>query len=162
MRRCSREAAGGQGVAPQEAIRTLSLRVPQTQSVPGIAPLPLLNASGGGGTDLDMLLAALMKAFGQGGRGPQSMAAGGGPGPMAAPQGGSMAPPRITPREDGELETRTAPPGTPPGGSREELFPVISPPDPGFTFGAAGQGGSDFRARLADKYANANTVQPLF
>lgn len=66
----------GQGSTPQQAIRTLSLRVPQTQSVPGMAPLPLLNAQGGGGTDLDMLLMALLQAFGPtGGRavgGPQT------------------------------------------------------------------------------------------
>jgi hypothetical protein len=65
---------------PQQAIRTLSLRVPQTTSTPSVAPLPLLNARGGGGTDLDMLLMALLRAF--------------------APQGvgaGRQAVPRITP-----------------------------------------------------------------
>jgi len=70
---------------PQQAIRTLSLRVPQTTSVPGVAPLPLLNATGGGGTDLDMLLQALLKAFG-----PNALTTGG-------PGRSSATPPRIRP-----------------------------------------------------------------
>ena len=73
---------------PQESIRTLSLRVPQTQSVPGIAPLPLLNATGGGGSDLDMLLRALLRAFG-----PSALQ-----GDMSrGPGGGRIAAPRVTP-----------------------------------------------------------------
>ena len=88
---------GGLTTAPQQAIRTLSLRVPQTTSVPGVAPLPLLNARGGGGSDLDMLLTALLKAFG--GQGSQR------------PSGGSPTPPRVRPPIDdptvdrGPLET---------------------------------------------------------
>lgn len=70
---------GPGSTVPQQAIRTLSLRVPQTQSVPGLAPLPLLNASGGGGGDLDMLLNALLKAFGPGAmRGASGLSPGGG------------------------------------------------------------------------------------
>jgi hypothetical protein len=128
-------AGGGRshGVAPQEAIRTLSLRVPQTQSVPGISPLPLLNAGGGGGTDLDMLLAALMKAFSQGGGGARQL--GGGPGSggfQAGPMGGPAAPPRITPGGDGT--TWPTPPEPPPPQDglphREELpmGPATTPP----------------------------------
>lgn len=84
----------GQGVAPQHAIRTLSLRIPQTTSVPGIAPLPLLNARGGGGSDLDMLLMALLKAF--------SGTGGGQPGTQSfqvpgLQSGGGGTPPRVTP-----------------------------------------------------------------
>lgn len=64
--RLQQTAGGGSPTtAPQQAIRTMSLRVPQTQSVPGLAPLRLLNAQGGGGNDLDFLLKALMAAFGQ-------------------------------------------------------------------------------------------------
>jgi len=88
---------GGQGIAPQQAIRTLSLRVPQTQSVPGLSPLPLLNASGGGGTDLDMLLTALLRAFGQGGGGQQ----------FSGRSQGRNATPRVIPGGDG--------PAPPPG-----------------------------------------------
>jgi hypothetical protein len=91
---------GGNGgsptTAPQTAIRTLSLRVPQTQSVPGLSPLPLLNATGGGGSDLDMLLAALLKAFGGGG--------GMGQGPSRPNAQG--APPRIIPGIDDPTEDR--------------------------------------------------------
>jgi hypothetical protein len=69
----------------------LSLRVPQTQSVPGLAPLPLLNAGGGsGGSDLDMLLTALLKAFGQGG------VVGG----FSGRQAGAQATPRVRPGID--------------------------------------------------------------
>jgi len=120
----------GQGVAPQEAIRTLSLRVPQTQSVPGIAPLPLLNASGGGGTDLDMLLEALMRAFSQGGRG---RPLGGGAGFQAGPTSGGAPSPRIVPGLDdvspSPLQPAPSPPawGPPPdwaGGGQDALGPT--------------------------------------
>lgn len=84
------ETSGGRNTtAPQQAIRTLSLRVPQTQSVPGIAPLPLLNAAGGGGSDLDMLLNALLKAFG-----PGAMPGAAG---LAAPSSVAGGPPRVRP-----------------------------------------------------------------
>ena len=71
------------GVAPQEAVRLLNLRIPQsrTAGAGGLAPLPLLNAAGGGGSDLDMLLKALMAAFGGGGGG----------------RGGAQATPRVVP-----------------------------------------------------------------
>lgn len=109
-----RNGQGGQGTAPQQAIRTLSLRVPQTQSVPGIAPLPLLNAQGGGGSDLSMLLMALMKAFGGGGGG------------MGVP--GMSTPPRIRPVDPNDPMGRTGPepaPGPRPSIPRD--FPPRNP-----------------------------------
>lgn len=88
---------GVRGVSPQEAVRLLSLRIPQnrTAGASGLAPLPLLNAAGGGGSDLDTLLKALLQAFGQGGRG-----TGSGMGSM----GGAQATPRVVPGFGGQGE----------------------------------------------------------
>lgn len=100
-----RNQQGAQTTVPQQAIRTLSLRVPQTQNPRAVAPLPLLNATGGGGTDLDMLLNALLRAFG-----PQM--AGGFSG---GPQGGGHPPaPRIRPIDDVSGNGGWPTPDTPP------------------------------------------------
>jgi len=86
---------GQQNIAPQEAIRLLSLRTPQsrTAGAGGVAAKGLLNAPGGGGTDLDYLLRALMAAFGaqsRAGMVPPGMA--GGPGaPRVSPVGGATS-----------------------------------------------------------------------
>ncbi len=120
----------GQGSAPQQAIRTLSLRVPQTNSVPGIAPLSLLNAKGGGGTDLDMLLTALLKAFGGG-----SMPGAGG----YMPGGGTPAPPRVKPTDPTDPMGRSMPEQNgppqipqdfPPRGEPKMPTPIPSPDIP--------------------------------
>jgi hypothetical protein len=52
--------------SPQEAVRVLSLRIPKREAPGAIAPLPLLQAQGGGqGSGLEMLLQALMASFGK-------------------------------------------------------------------------------------------------
>lgn len=145
-------AGGPQTTVPQEAIRTLSLRVPQTTSTPGLAPLPLLNAKGGGGSDLDMLLQALLSAFSQGGGGGLS-------------RGGSAAP-RIIPGTDD-------PNGNPGQGDLGQI--QLPPPPPGFMggntgigntgrphgpLGPASQSQSSPREMLLNKYSQ--NLTPLF
>lgn len=69
------EAGGGNGpqagarpggVSPQEAVKILSLRVPERPSPTSIAPLPLLMSPGGaapGAMGLDQMIQGLMAAF---------------------------------------------------------------------------------------------------
>lgn len=57
---------GPRGASPQEAVRILSLRVPERPSPTAIAPLPLLQSKGSaaaGAQGLDSLVAALMQGF---------------------------------------------------------------------------------------------------
>lgn len=75
----NQQSRSGSAVTPQEAIRTLSLRVPRAVGAGAPAPSALLNGAGGrgfggGGMDLEQLLAML---FGQqqGRVGTQPMAA---------------------------------------------------------------------------------------
>lgn len=93
---------------PQTAVRLLNLRVPRVVGPNAPIPGQLLNATGGGPSDLNMLLRALMASFGGGGKqivGPGGPAADVGlntAGPVRPPQMGSMAPspngpPRVRP-----------------------------------------------------------------
>jgi hypothetical protein len=59
-------SGNGYGISPQEAVRILSLRVPDRPSPTAIAPLPLLQSPGGaaaGASGLQSMIAALMQAF---------------------------------------------------------------------------------------------------
>lgn len=54
------------GLSPQEAVKLISLRVPERSSAGALAPLPLLTSRGSqqaGAGGLDTLIAALMQAF---------------------------------------------------------------------------------------------------
>lgn len=54
------------GLSPQEAVKILSLRIPDQPSATSIAPLPLLQSPGGtslGGPGLDRMMQGLMAAF---------------------------------------------------------------------------------------------------
>jgi hypothetical protein len=144
-----------QTTVPQQAIRTLSLRVPQTTSVPGIAPLPLLNAAGGGGTDLDMLLMALLKAFAPSHRG--AATGSGPPGQSMMGLAPLPTPPRSTPRLP-----RILPSGVPGGDDREAPLAELPPTGAGF---APTGSGSGMPSWLANKYESMNLstpLQPLF
>jgi len=136
------------GMSPQEAVKILSLRVPERPSASAIAPLPLLQSQGGmapGAGGLDSMIAALMQAFPQLGRGPAPQTPTfGGPGtpsqrpgareskpagrvevpPMQPPA--APPPPRVTP---GEGAAPAPPPlfdtGGPTGdGGRTDLVPL--------------------------------------
>jgi hypothetical protein len=57
-------SASGRGLSPQEAVKILSLRIPERPSPTAIAPMPLLTSQGGAGVPgLDSLVAALMQSF---------------------------------------------------------------------------------------------------
>jgi hypothetical protein len=64
----SRDGVGASPISPQEAVKILSLRIPE-RAQGGIAPLPLLTSPGLTGTtdagDLGGLLTALIAAFGK-------------------------------------------------------------------------------------------------
>lgn len=143
------QSGGGRagGMTPQQAVRILSLRVPERPSPTAIAPLPLLQSQGSrapGAQGLDSMIAALMQSFGRGGG---QQGAGGsylptpsGPGPfIGGPDDIWRAPdtperPRTPdpipepdpfqrrPVPDGEW--RPKPPNNPPP-------PVVTPGDPG-------------------------------
>lgn len=56
----------GRGISPQEAVKILSLRVPERPSPTAVVPLELLNSPGGaaaGAQGLDSMIAALIQAF---------------------------------------------------------------------------------------------------
>lgn len=88
----------GGGMSPQQAVKILSLRVPERASQGSIAPLPLLTSKGGaqaGAQGLDTMVAALMRAFSRQqplGAGPQAIGTGQQPmmgaGPQPLPSGG--------------------------------------------------------------------------
>lgn len=62
----TQQGSPGGGLSPQQAVKILSLRVPDHQSQGAIAPMPLLQSKGSaapGAGGLDTLIAALMKAF---------------------------------------------------------------------------------------------------
>ncbi len=116
---------------PQEAVRLLNLRVPRVVGANAPIPGPLLNATGGGPTDLNVLLKALMASFGGGGKqivgdGPQATDMGMGQGPIRAPQMGQIGPPRLTPgdtpADGGGRPDITA---TGPGGFGREVLPLF-------------------------------------
>ena len=82
------------GLSPQQAVRLLSLRIPERPSPTGIAPQALLQARGGagvpGGGDMSALIRALMTMFGGGGAVPPprvrpGLTAPGGPGGPVGP-----------------------------------------------------------------------------
>ena len=104
----------GQTTVPQQAIRTLSLRVPQAQNVPGLAPLPLMNARGGGGSDLDMLLTALLRAFGGGALQPNLQRGGSAQAPRIIPGVEEQSGPPVVPLPPPNIPRDTSPRGTPP------------------------------------------------
>lgn len=96
---------GVSGMAPQEAVKFLSLRLPERPSPTAIAPQALLKAQGGqpamgGGADLKTVIEGLIKIFNGGGQ----------PGMSG---GGAPPPPKITP-----------PIGDPTGKSPGDLGPV--------------------------------------
>lgn len=116
---------GGPSQTPiQDAIKTLSLRIPQFRG-PGLAPQPLLNAQGGGGVmgqgsmpgGLQQILAQLFGNQGQQGQGQ--------PSPMG--QGSMPPPPNIIPGKG---------PSVPSGGGMAYQPPPQGPSysngDPGF------------------------------
>lgn len=133
----SPEGAKIGGISPQEAVRILSLRVPERASPTGLAPLPLLQSRGGlgaGAQGLDALLQGLMQAF------PQLPQSGGsglgrGPNPQVPTFGGPGTPPQRG--GGGELPPQAPPPNLPP--------PVIRPgddnPPPGGNPGGESGGG---------------------
>lgn len=58
--------SGGRGISPQQAVKILSLRIPERPSPRGIAPQPLLTSKGSaaaGAQGLDLVVAALMQMF---------------------------------------------------------------------------------------------------
>jgi hypothetical protein len=84
---------GRQGMSPQDAVKLLSLRVPERPAAGGIAPQALLQgqgAAGMGGGGLQAIIRALMSM--QGGGGAQGMMGGGGMG-----GGGGLPTPRVIP-----------------------------------------------------------------
>lgn len=94
---------------PQTAVRLLNLRVPRVVGPNAPIPGQLLNAPGGGPSDLNTLLKALMASFGGGtGRTPQKQIVGPGApafdnginltGPVRPPQIGRIAQPSEAPR----------------------------------------------------------------
>ena len=110
-----RNAANADANGPvQEAIRTLSLRIPKVTGGKGLAPQPLLNSMGSqglgtpGGMNLEMLLKML---FGQGGgMNPQGM---GQTQPMPGGSMGAPAPmPNFSPGVGGSAPTPQFTPGS--------------------------------------------------
>jgi hypothetical protein len=82
------------GLTPQQAVKMLSLRIPERPSPTGLAPMPLLQSPGGAGMQgLDSLIAALLQAFGGAGMdlGTGSRQTPGGFGP-GRPTGGMLQP----------------------------------------------------------------------
>ena len=118
--------------SPQEAVRILNLRLPQS---PQNAPIPgqLLGAQGAGGDSLAGLLRALMAAFG-GGQAPASgreMVGAGGPGIDTGQIGARPMPqaPRIRPGDtSGREELPPQPPAGPLfGGGEQPDIPGVRP-----------------------------------
>jgi hypothetical protein len=114
----------------QEAIRTLSLRIPQVAGAKALTPGPLMNSMGGGGLANPMginLERLLQMLFGQG--------------QPASPQGA-----RLQPGTSGFGAGQTSQPGTMPIGPRmpqiQESIPTPAPqatkPNPWVQFGEAG------------------------
>lgn len=120
---------------PQTAVRLLNLRVPRVVGPNAPIPGQLLNATGGGPTDLNMLLKALMASFGGGkqivGPGGPGIDTGLGTGPMRGPQMGAIAqppasapaPPRFVPGTGNGQPTVDT--GTAPGGFGREVTPLF-------------------------------------
>ena len=115
------------GASPQQAVKMLSLRVPERASQGAIAPLPLLTSKGSqvaGASGLDSMIAALMQAFrqqpvGQPGQGPPT----GPTGSYAGDTRGYAVPTLPSgsdntstwPGRERDLGNRPAPPQTPDG-----------------------------------------------
>lgn len=125
---------GARGISPQQAVKILSLRVPERPSPTAIAPMALLQSQGGmapGAGGLQSMIAALIQAFK-----PQMDSGNGGfsggtfqPGDVSSerpPVPGFPRAPRVIPSEAGET--------APDRGRIDEPPPAPAPP----AFGGGG------------------------
>lgn len=127
------------GISPQEAVRILSLRVPERPSASALAPLPLLTGAGGraaGAQGLDALIQGLLQAFPQlpnpggsgNGRGPDPRVPSfGGPGTPSQRGGGGEVPPQAPPPNLPPPVIRPGEEPPPPSGGSEGQTPGPQP-----------------------------------
>ena len=118
--RMDQGSGGGRGLSPQQAVKILSLRVPERASQGAIAPLPLLQSKGSGAAGaqgLDTFVAALMRAFAPQTATPGVPVLGGGPDTFGAGLGR-------------ERDLNRPPMGEPTYGAQPPPFSGGQPPSP--------------------------------